>query len=554
MELGELGKYLIASSLFAGVSHDSSEDILNWCKINDEKYTDFDFTASFLSLSHQGESSSKYKNWSKYRWLRISEFSSEIEIFKDTVSPLDILQGALGDSNFLCCLSILCEYPDLIKSLFITKTYNKYGLFSVNLCTDGVWTSYLLDDYFPCGQTINCPVFSQCIKGEAWVMIMEKAWAKRVGSYENTELSSLADCLRDLTGAPTREINPDPLSWDDISQCKERNYVVAASAGSTKSSHKLLETVGLLGNISYAVLRTADVGERIIQLRNSWSKTEWNGDWSDNSDKWTSKSKKKVGHVGEEDGTFWMSFHDFCEYFSNVTVCEYTQGWVLTSQQMSHDVNSFCVFEIEVPKSDEYVLSIHQKDKVLQGMYEKYDYSLVRIVICREGRRGTEYALGKKGQAREVSSRLNLRRGKYSILVMCDWVSSERDFVVSIYGSQTVQITNLGPVEGFLEKIYIQKSEELPPIDYSREGFPQIFKYHEFLPEGFGYFYIKNSSDSLALREKTFFKVFKNLKLLPPFKDNSFDVTVAPGKDCLILLKVTADDYRLESSSTYSKL
>lgn len=555
MELGELGKYLIASTLIAGTSQDPAEDVLSWCRINNEKYTDNDFPASLSSLTHQGEQSPKYKNWSKYRWLRVSELSREIEIFKDTVSPLDIIQGALGDCNFLCSLSILCEYPNLLKSLFKTQVCNDHGLFSVSLCTDGQWVDYLLDDFFPCGHSIASPVFSQCVQGEIWVMILEKAWAKRVGSYENTELSSLANCLHDLTAAPTREVQPEPDNWDDIVVSKEKNFVVAASAGSTKSSHKLLETVGLIGNISYAVLRTADVGEKIIQLRNPWSKVEWNGDWSDKSEKWTAKMKKRLDYEAKDDGTFWMSFGDFCEYFSNVTICEYSHNWVLSSSQMSHDLNSYCVFELEIPKSDEYVLTIHQKDQIREQVFSKYDYSTVRIIICREGRHGTEHAFGKRGKSREVWSRFSLRRGKYSVFVQCDWSGSEREFVTSIYGGQPVQITQLGALPNFLSKIYIQKSEEIPPIDYAREGFPNIYKYHEFLPEGFGYFYIKNSSDSIDLHEKTYFKVFKNLKLLPPFQNNSYEVTVEKGKDCLIIVKVVDEgEFRLEASSVYSKV
>ena len=45
------------------------------------------------------------------------------------------------------------------------------------------------------------------------------------------------------------------------------------------------------------------------------------------------------------------------------------------------------------------------------------------------------------------------------------------------------------------------------------------------------------------------------MKLLPPFKDNSFEVTVEKGKDCLIIVKVVDEgEFRLEASSVYSKV
>lgn len=555
MELGDLGKYLIASSLFAGTSSNTPEEIMNWCRINNEKYTDHDFSTSILSLTHLTTESSKYKNWSKYTWHRVSEISPEIEIFKDTLSPLDIVQGALGDCNFLCSLSILCEYPGLLQNIFVTKTQNNCGVYSVKLCADGIWKDFIIDDFFPCGAN-KVPVFSQCVKGEIWVMIMEKIWAKRCGSYENTEKTELASCLRDLTGAPTRVLSAEIGIWDDIVQCKDHGYIVAASAGNTKSSHALLETVGLIGSISYAVLKTADVSEKIIQLRNPWSKVEWNGDWSDNSSKWTSRLKKKLNHQDSEDGTFWMSFSDFCEYFSTVSICEYTPESVYSSSLISHEIGECIVVDIEIQKSGEYVLSLNQKDKVFQDTLGPYSYSQVRLIVCREGRRGIEHLFGKKGNSREVWSRLSLRRGTYKVLVLVDWACDEREIVISAYGPQEALFRSTKSDLGtFLEQIYVKKADEVPPVDYGKNGFQGVYKYHEFLPEGFGYIYIKNTSQTIALREKTYFKVFKNLRLLPPFKESSYEAIVNPGQSCFILIKVIGEgEYRLESTSTYEKL
>jgi hypothetical protein len=65
---------------------------------------------------------------------------------------------------------------------------------------------------------------------------------------------------------------------------------MAASAGSTKDSKQLLESLGLIGNHSYGVLDarriTLDNGdsEQLIKLRNPWGETEWNGDWSDDAE------------------------------------------------------------------------------------------------------------------------------------------------------------------------------------------------------------------------------------------------------------------------------
>jgi len=45
---------------------------------------------------------------------------------------------------------------------------------------------------------------------------------------------------------------------------------------------------------------------------------EWGGDWSDNSPLWTESLKKAVNFVAADDGSFWMSFKDFTNEYSQV--------------------------------------------------------------------------------------------------------------------------------------------------------------------------------------------------------------------------------------------
>ena len=55
----------------------------------------------------------------------------------------------------------------------------------------------------------------------------------------------------------------------------------------------------------------------LVQIQNTWTAIDWDGDWSDNSDLWTEDVKKKVGFVpAKEDGLFWMSLDDFINEFT----------------------------------------------------------------------------------------------------------------------------------------------------------------------------------------------------------------------------------------------
>jgi calpain-15 len=157
------------------------------------------------------------------------------------------------------------------------------------------------------------------------VLLLEKAWAKLFGSYYKIEAGFAEDVFRDLSGAPSEIVhNDDEKLFDKLLEGEEKGFMMAASAGSTKASKELLESLGLIGNHSYGLLDAKIVKlsngleEKLVRLRNPWGDFEWKGDWSDDSDLWTPELKKKLGWTDTNDGTFWMNIDDFTHYFSRV--------------------------------------------------------------------------------------------------------------------------------------------------------------------------------------------------------------------------------------------
>ena len=51
---------------------------------------------------------------------------------------------------------------------------------------EGSYKEIIIDDYVPVYEGSNRPVFCRAVGGEAWVMLLEKVWAKLSGSYGNT--------------------------------------------------------------------------------------------------------------------------------------------------------------------------------------------------------------------------------------------------------------------------------------------------------------------------------------------------------------------------------
>lgn len=60
---------------------------------------------------------------------------------------------------------------------------------------------------------------------------------------------------------------------------------------------------------------------KISHILETWGKSEWKGDWSENSNLWTNELRKKL-KAKDEKGTFWMSFDDFYENFYFLYLCK----------------------------------------------------------------------------------------------------------------------------------------------------------------------------------------------------------------------------------------
>jgi calpain-15 len=145
-------------------------------------------------------------NWVRYKWGRADDVlgRGQYGVFFD-IKPTDVIQGELGDCYFLSALSSLAEKPGLIRRLFNTEKPNEFGVYSIWMNIDGLWTETIVDDYFPIkdeGRGAVQFAFSRTSEDELWVLLLEKAYAKNYGNYFTIEGGDPVYALRDLTGAP----------------------------------------------------------------------------------------------------------------------------------------------------------------------------------------------------------------------------------------------------------------------------------------------------------------------------------------------------------------
>ena len=211
---------------------------------------------------------SKVREWKKIKWIRATECpdltdaaEGKLEVFKNEVTPSDIKQGSLGDCYFLSCLSVLAENPKRIKQLFLQDKQNKYGVYCVKICKNGEWKEVVIDDYVPCMN--NKPYFSNAHDNELWVILMEKAWAKLHGSYERIEAGFAENVMHDLTGAPSEviETNAEDI-FERLMEADKKNWIMAASAGSSEAAQDQVGKLGLVGGHSYGLIGCVEVTDK----------------------------------------------------------------------------------------------------------------------------------------------------------------------------------------------------------------------------------------------------------------------------------------------------
>lgn len=448
----------LASSLDFGADSASAAELISRCRSNGIHYVDTDFPPTRPTLVPDEAKDSS--DVSHITWRRPSQFFSAEDsaagsgegggalpfgVFVGKIEPNDIRQGALADCWFLCALSALAERPEYVKSIFLADgtvnptpkhsgagagagaggkvdlstdievAANPEGVYFMRFCKNGKWTTVRVDDYFPC---VPCggPVYSKGHSTELWVMLLEKAYAKMHGSYHSLRLGYTHEALLDITGAPVKVLRLDSSAeaeaiasgklWASLEHFDAIGCLMTCDTpGSdvwTESGGEPAGGPGLVKGHAYALLRVAVLsnGAQIMQIRNPWSRFEWNGDWSDKSPLWTPALAAEVGfEASDSDGTFWMSWEDFLKYFVRIVICRLSTSagnpWSeqrfkgsFTRQRTSYGVSaiSASLFHLTVPRDGEVALTLHQNDSRTRGGQPYIDVGLTLMQVDEAGR------------------------------------------------------------------------------------------------------------------------------------------------------------------------
>uniref|UniRef100_A0A671VY39 Calpain 12 n=1 Tax=Sparus aurata TaxID=8175 RepID=A0A671VY39_SPAAU len=264
------------------------------------------------------------------KWQRPKEISKNAVFVEGTTGTTDICQGQLGNCWLLAALSCLTMHPTLFVKVVpsgqsLAKPYA--GIFHFRFWQYGEWVEVVVDDRLPVREGRLLFSYSHT-RNEYWSALVEKAYAKLMGSYGSLKGGNISEGMEDFTGgiAYSMEVSSRTprVLW--------RSLTAALSRGSLLSCFIQVGKVagnGLIKGHAYALTDTDKVTKAsdeilLLRLRNPWGFVEYGGPWSDKGKEWDDvdkAEKERIELKKKEDGEFWISSEDFSKLFDIIELC-----------------------------------------------------------------------------------------------------------------------------------------------------------------------------------------------------------------------------------------
>lgn len=200
-------------------------------------------------------------------------------------------------------------------------------------------------------------LFTYCANpSEFWIPLMEKAYCKMHGCYENICDGSILEGLVDLTGGVSEgrnDFQKDTVNslgmkmtdqqyqqlWQTMMSYYHQNFFLGCINFVPNKGTKNADTGthGILENHHYGICDMREFPKenlKLIKIRNPWGTDGgWNGPYCDDSEEWDRHRQlreelKLVFKNKKSDGTWWMAFSDWYTHFNNLFICKvFPESW-----------------------------------------------------------------------------------------------------------------------------------------------------------------------------------------------------------------------------------
>ncbi|XP_065700424.1 calpain-10 isoform X3 [Patagioenas fasciata] len=343
-------------------------------------------------------------------WLRPKDICSTPRLFPNNLQDVQVKQGILGDCWFLCACVALQKSKYLLNKVippgqpsWADDSYQ--GCFTCRVWQFGRWVDVTIDDRLPCLGGKLC--FSQCQTEDLfWLPLLEKAYAKVHGSYEQLWAGQVADALVDLTGGiaerwtlkgPGRNMEKEKTGtvlekavFRRLMNLKEQCVISCSVLDSRQGASERGEFHAF---IVIDVLNLSEASGReifLLRIRNPWGRRCWSGPWCEGGKGWSRLDPAVASELLSQiqEGEFWVDEEEFFREFDEVTmgfpVNEEGQLQSLyTEKVLYHSQNLFgswvrgqsaggCRNNSSFPTNPKFWLRVCEKSEVCIALLQKH--------------------------------------------------------------------------------------------------------------------------------------------------------------------------------------
>uniref|UniRef100_A0A8C5GFL5 Calpain-2 catalytic subunit-like n=1 Tax=Gouania willdenowi TaxID=441366 RepID=A0A8C5GFL5_GOUWI len=290
-----------------------------------ELFSDLTFEAGQKSIGMPEDPDPKKAT----EWKRPKEIYDNAVFVEGTTGTTDICQGQLGNCWLLASLSCLTMHPSLFVKVVppnqnLSDPYA--GIFHFRFWQYGEWVEVVVDDRLPVRQGRLLFSYSHT-RHEFWSALVEKAYAKLMGSYGSLKGGNISEGMEDFTGGIAYSMNVSSrtprVCWRSLTAALNRGSLLSCfiQAQNYLEVGKVTDT-GLIKGHAYVKKASEEV--LLYKLRNPWGFIESRGPWSDKGKEWEGvdeSEKERIELKSKEDGEFWISADNFSSLFDIVELC-----------------------------------------------------------------------------------------------------------------------------------------------------------------------------------------------------------------------------------------
>jgi len=229
---------------------------------------------------------------------------------KKEVTFTEPKQGGAGTCYIMSSVATVAEFPTVMNEVFLTKEKNEAGIMAVQFYIRGKPWHVTLDTklLFNVDNQLVDPVYLEFAgpddtKKIMWGALLEKAWAKVKGNYDNADGGFVNSGLRVLTNVPVFTYSGKDLTdqtkqdatWNILVAADKANYVIGAGTDGGGNDQEN-NSCGMAMSHAYTILSTFLIGaEKLLLIRNPWGSTHYSlAGWKHDSAIWTAENIKLV--------------------------------------------------------------------------------------------------------------------------------------------------------------------------------------------------------------------------------------------------------------------